>query len=177
MTYCAIVLDDTSAELLKTLFRLGMLRHFGLEEEHSDRSKRHGFVFNTKNGDPLPHHMTICLGEFNTKLNSLDMLNVPAEIFIDSIWIDLDLGVACARVTDSFVFDGDKEVQSVNKHRHVTIALKGEAKPVESNKVLEKTPDEDCNFNHCQIGPFTSGVLKLSFRQTVRLRGHVRANL
>ncbi len=178
MTYCAVVLDNTSAELLKTLFRLGVLRHLGLEEEHSDPSKRHGFVFYTKNGDPLPHHMTICLGEFDTKLNTLDMLNEPACIWIDSIWIDLDLGVACAGVSDSTSLDGEVEVRSSNKHKHVTIALKGNAKPFESNKVLEKTPDESSDFEcDCNIGPFTSGVLKLTLNSRVRLTGIVRSNL
>lgn len=121
--YTAAVLRKESAEDLL----LAMRGKTNLEEE--------GFECVTPQGEPLPHHMTINLGSFDWTLNDPKILGQSCIIYIDSIWFSKEIGACAARVTRAYC-DG-KEINSINKNKHVTICLKPPAKPFHSNQIFE----------------------------------------
>lgn len=99
------------------------------------------FLFQTEQGVLLPHHMTINLGDFDEKLNNPEILGCDAELFIDKIVFDPELGICAATVAQATAIlpSGDQiKIQSANKCPHITIALKKGVKPKFSNQMLEQ---------------------------------------
>lgn len=120
--YTAAVLHPKSVEKLLRIMR-----------EKLDLEK-HGFECLTPQGEPLPHHMTINLGPFDTKVNSPEILGRTAILIIDSLWFCKTIGACAARVTKASV--NTQQIKSINANKHVTICLKPPAKPFHSNKIF-----------------------------------------
>ena len=131
--YTAAVLRQTSALLLKWI-----AKSLAQPEEF-------GFRFETPQGEPLPHHMTMNLGAIDHALNSPECVGRPAEVQIDQIYVNHTLGVVAARVVAARVELVDqvgpgtywKELRSKNKCPHITVALKPGVPAKTSNQVLE----------------------------------------
>lgn len=80
--YTAAVLTPMSADLLKWIMR-ATLR---LEDE--------GFVVENSQGEPLPHHMTICMGPLDESgLHGRSILGDEADLTFDSLVYNHALGV------------------------------------------------------------------------------------
>jgi len=122
MYTAAVLRQESTKDLL-----LAMRSKTNLEEE--------GFECVTPQGEPLPHHMTINLGKFDSILNDPQILGQPCLQFIDALWFSKEIGACAARVTRAYC-DG-KEINSINENKHVTICLKPPAKPFHSNKIFE----------------------------------------
>ena len=140
--YSAIVLDQDSVEQLKqSLGRLS--EHLG------------DFLFETKQGQPLPHHMTLSLGPLNKDCNGLSG-GEQAVIWVSEIWLNSKIGACAAKVIKSETVEG-KEVKSINDHPHVTCCIKDFAKPFHSNQIFD---DDDSVW--------------IEFPEDLRLTGTVR---
>lgn len=94
-----------------------------------------GYQLKTPEGEPLPHHMTINLGRFDTSLNPAEFLGKPAEIVIDSIHWSHDHNICAANVIEASV--SGQQIRTINSHPHITICLRPPAKPFHSNKMLK----------------------------------------
>jgi hypothetical protein len=126
--YTAIVLENISADLLRWIVR-GTLK---LEEN--------GWKFETAQGNPLPHHMTLNMGDFNSGINHVGMLNCAAEMWFEELVFDTDLGVCAVPIPLALMIEGPQlaeTVKSSNEFPHITICIKPGSKPVQSNKMLE----------------------------------------
>jgi len=126
--YTAAVLAPMSAQLLKWITK-------ALIRPEKDR-----FVFQTEQKQPLPHHMTINLGEFDQNLNDPSCLGSRVELRIDCIYINYCIGVCAAKVHLAQLPSG-KELKVENKVPHVTICLVPGTKPMSSNTMLESLGD------------------------------------
>jgi hypothetical protein len=152
--YTAVVLSEMSADLLKWIVRATA----DLEVS--------GFHFQTAQGTPLPHHMTVNLGGFDEKLNRPEMMQdfARAELEIAEIVYDHDLGVCAApvlRAACRVVYGeegGWEEIKTTNAVPHVTLCIKAGCKPVYSNKMLESP------------GPHT---VRVKLDKTYRLEGEM----
>lgn len=122
MGYIAAVLDQKSQSLLTSL---------AVESVPSE------FVFKTKAGMLLPHHMTINLGDLDTKLNPSEILGQKVFLEISKIVYNLDLGVCASPVINARLINGN-EINSSNLIPHITIGLLSHGKPKDSNMMLEK---------------------------------------
>lgn len=123
--YTAAVLSQLSADLLKWIVR------------GTSDLEQWGFEFKTERGDPLPHHMTINLGDFDYSLNNgFTLLNCPVQLTVEEIVYNHVLGV-CAAPVIKMVGLGDDEIKTVNAIPHITLCIKTGSKPVISNKMLE----------------------------------------
>lgn len=118
--YTAIVLDEKSVGILKNISR-----QLDLE----------GFVYETPQGEPLPHHMTINLGPLDKSLNNPKILGKKAKLVVDGLWFSREIRACAARVI--YAHCGDDEIQSFNEQSHVTICLLPPAKPVQSNDLFD----------------------------------------
>lgn len=119
--YTAAVLNKNSVDVLKKI----VVENLNLQ----------GFVFETKQGEPLPHHMTINLGTFDAKINNQELVNKPTFLHIDSIFYCEKIGTCAANVIKCEC--ENQNVNSINKHKHITICIKPPAKPFDSNKLFE----------------------------------------
>lgn len=130
--YTAVVLDKLSAQCLRFAARSA----FPFEE--------HDFFFLAP-GYELPHHMTLNMGPFDSKLNDPVPPGTPVEIVLQQLSYDLEMGVCAAivqfasyrknpQLPDDFA---DVNLKSVNAWRHITVALKPGVKPFKSNAMLE----------------------------------------
>lgn len=136
MKYTAAVLRPTSALLLKWIAR-AVLK---LEPD--------GFLFETPQGEPLPHHMTLNLGAFDDKVNPPFLLGKRVLLSIRELHYNHTLGVCAAPVVDAVTEDsfGDDfkwgampvAVASKNKCPHITVCLKPHSAAKFSNKLLEE---------------------------------------
>ena len=127
-TAAVINLDDL-APLEKA-----MRQHIPFEE---------GYVCQTAQGNPLPHHMTINMGGFDTALNPKDILGQNCRMVIDSLYQDDDLGVAAARVikAECELNETTEPICTINdgtSEKHITLCLKPGSKPFWSNKLFER---------------------------------------
>lgn len=127
--YAAAVLSKASADLLK-----------GFVIGHSELDS---YEFETGNGDPLPHHMTINLGAFDTSLNDASLLGCQAVLIINEIVYDDTLGVCAAPVIASQAKLNPvgprhlwKAIKTINQHAHITCCIKPGSKPKFSNSML-----------------------------------------
>lgn len=131
--YTAAVLTDNSADLLRLL------------TEKLLNPEADGFRFETPQGEPLPHHMTINLGQFDGALNDRSLLGRPAQVDIEVIGINRTMGVCAAVVTGARALTESPhvnspywvELKSKNKKPHVTICLMPGVKAKTSNDMLE----------------------------------------
>lgn len=119
--YTAAVLDEPSVEQLR--------------QEVLGLHLTGGFRFRTERGSPLPHHVTINLGDFDSKLNPRDVLGKTCEVIVDAIHFDLSVGICAARVIELKTQHSVK-IQTSNKHPHITCCLLPPNKPVLSNKLF-----------------------------------------
>lgn len=130
MPYTAAVLVDGQRSLLQ--IALCELRDVEAE----------GFLFQGPTY-PLPHHLTINMGDFDPVLNCISMLGMPVELVIDGFWLCPDIGVCAARVVeatcrivgDERQMDYYNPVKTINEQPHLTTALKPGVKPFDSNKL------------------------------------------
>lgn len=95
-----------------------------------------GFQFKANNY-PLPHHLTLNLGAFDSTLNDASALEARGELVIDAFCLDETLGVCAARVARAVVRpdEGEFKLRSTNEHPHVTMCLRPGTKPAISNKL------------------------------------------
>lgn len=131
--YTAAVLTPISAELLKWIMR-GTV---ALEDE--------GFVTETGQGNPLPHHMTINMGSFDKSLNRPEIVGEPALLKVDRLVYNHTLGVCAAKVVEAMAYSTDPDVEpdpmpirSANIVPHITVCIKPSSKPMLSNQMLER---------------------------------------
>jgi hypothetical protein len=123
--YTAAVLTDVSANLLKWMVR-ALTK---LEEE--------GFVFQTEQGNPLPHHMTINLGAFDHALNDvMTTKGCPIKLTVEEIVYNHVIGVCAAPVVRAEGI-GEDDIKTANAVPHITLCIKPGSKPMLSNKMLE----------------------------------------
>jgi hypothetical protein len=136
--YTAAVLTPMSADLLKWIMR-GSLR---LEDE--------GFAVENSQGEPLPHHMTICMGPIDkSDLHGRGILGCEADLTFDSLIYNHALGVCavpiikatCLWTSGNGKYD-PLPLKSANAYPHITVCIKPESKPRFSNQMLE-TPHPD----------------------------------
>jgi len=136
--YTAAVLDGNSQLILKEI--LAEFRDF----------ESAGYVFSSKTGD-LPHHMTINLGQFDSKLNPPEFRGCQAILRVSRFLHDDD--VCCAEVDTAVAIDIDSDgmidgvcdIYTINDERsrpHITMCLRPPARPVQSNLLFaqESTP-------------------------------------
>lgn len=123
MYTAAVLRPDSVSELLREFREIADLEN-------------QGFVCLTPQGESIPHHMTINLGNFDTTVNNPELLGKPAVLYVDSIWYCKEIGACAAHVKSSYS-DG-KSINSINEHKHITICLKPPAKAFHSNKIFEK---------------------------------------
>lgn len=116
MGYTAIVLDPESRTKVMQAFE-------SLNVNFKD------YVFHTKSGSPLSHHMTINMGQPDLDLNPSLEIGDEVEMLIDGICYCKHLGVAACRVVES------GRIVSANEQAHITVAIQSHGKPVNSNKL------------------------------------------
>lgn len=129
MRYTGIVLDNKSRTKL-------------LEEFHTEiAALEDDFQFKTSKNEPLIHHVTINLGDFDPALNE-NMLG--KEITMEVISFAYDSKVAAFGIkTELSGYGGSKfgspSVYSVNQIPHITVAInpKENGSPYDSNKLKE----------------------------------------
>lgn len=134
--YTAVVLSPMSVSLLKWVVRATV----DLENK--------GFLFRTGRGDPLPHHMTLNLGHFDTALNDQVIMGGLVQLEVRALHYNEKIGVCAAPVTWAKALRESDEgrdldwvdVKSANPCPHVTVCLLPQCKPKESNRMLEE-PD------------------------------------
>lgn len=134
--FTAAILYPTSAALLKWMMR----GTFNLEPQ--------GFVLETEQGMPLPHHMTINLGRMDRTLNPGLKLGCDALIRVRRLCHNPRIGVCAAEVV-SAVEPLDRTVASLggafrpikcmNSHPHITLCLLPGTKPKEANRIFLET--------------------------------------
>lgn len=101
-----------------------------------------GYDYVTKNGQYLPHHMTVNLGEFDENLNLIETMGKVVDLFVGGFAYDHEMGICAAKVEKAFCHFTHSEVVSANKQRHITMAIKKNAKPYLSNMLDWKSPIE-----------------------------------
>jgi len=127
--YTAAVLDKNSQLVLKEVLA-----------ENLD-FESNGYVFRSKTGD-LPHHMTINLGQFDSKLNPPEFRGCQSILRVSRFLYDDD--VCCAEVDTAVAIDINSEglidsvcdIYTINDERsrpHITMCLRPPARPVQSN--------------------------------------------
>lgn len=128
--YTAVVLDEDCRKLLKYAL-CNLLDAEGM-----------GYVFQTRQGDELPHHMTLNLDAFDESLNDPSLKGAYCRLEVDGFCFDHDMGVIAARVTKHTAvrnaIDGEwseQPVNTTNENPHITMCLLGDAKPFHSNKL------------------------------------------
>jgi len=131
VSYSGVILDEQSVSLLKQ-----KAEEVGVPE---------GFVFNTKAGEPLPHHMTIVpfspIVHPKGKHDFSADYPVGGEVELRVVAIGSSENAMAARV------EPPAPISKKVKFPHVTIAIPEGGKPFNSNKI----PQE--NFQ--QVEPFT----------------------
>lgn len=150
--YTAIVLDKQSCQLLTWAVKALLPDWETLN-----------LKFKTQHDDPLPHHMTINLGELDESLNARVMLGKQAEILGKTLYIGTD--VAVFRVSKPKWFDGKsswfkiKTMHDGSSKPHVTCALTPGNKPMISNLLFNGT-QEPLDKIILEDPLFLSGIVK-----------------
>lgn len=119
--YTAAILADSSSKLLHSKF---------IEKIDPDPL---GFIFETKFGQRLPHHMTINLGPFNDSINSPEVFGSSARLWVDHFLYNEN--ICCAVVKKAETLSGIP-IFCANKNPHITVCLRPPTRPVESNKLF-----------------------------------------
>ena len=131
VSYSGVILDDESVALLKQ-----KAQEVGVPD---------GFVFNTKAGEPLPHHMTIV--PFSPIVHPKGKHDFSADYPVGG---QIELQVVSIGSNDkamAAMVEPPAPISKKVKFPHVTIAIPEGGKPFNSNKI----PQE--NFQ--QVEPFT----------------------
>ena len=126
ISYSAVVLikDDVKRLKEKTLEKIGKLPE--------------GFVFQTKKGDSLPHHMTITMGPLKGSfLSDYPVDGKPVTLTVTHIGFD-DKAIA-AKV--------DPPGPTNTKFPHITIAIPIGGQPANSNKIPQENFEEIDSFD------------------------------
>lgn len=95
----------------------------------------HGYVFQTVQGESLPHHMTINLGNFDERLNNKEILGATATLWVSHFLYN---DKACAAVVDRAEVNG-VPINTINDRtsgKHITMCLLPPARPVDSNTLF-----------------------------------------
>lgn len=119
VSYSAVVLDDESVQKLKDA-----AIDFGVPE---------GFVFKTKAGEPLPHHMTITLGplgDFSTNYPVGEPITLKATHIGKNE--RADEGAMAVKV------EPPAAISKKIAFPHITLAIPEGGKPFFSNKIPEE---------------------------------------
>lgn len=127
--YTAAVLTQNSSDLLLWIMR-GTLN---LENK--------GYFAETAQGQYLPHHMTINMGRIDESLNHHSIVGLTAKLQVDSLIYDDAIGVCAAKVIDARCIRNAKSQMKLcckNSHPHITVCLKVNSKPVESNLLFKE---------------------------------------
>ncbi len=119
--YTAAILTNSSSKLLHSKL---------LEKIDPDPL---GFVFETKFGQRLPHHMTINLGFFDTSLNRPEVFGSSVKLWITKFLYDEKI---CCAVVDKAKTLSKVPLICANGNPHITVCLRPPTKPVESNKLF-----------------------------------------
>ena len=131
VAYSGVILDDESVALLK--------------QKAQEAGVPDGFVFNTKAGAPLPHHMTIV--PFSPIVHPKGKHDFSADYPVGG---QIELQVIAIGSNDkamAAMVEPPAPISKKVKFPHVTIAIPEGGKPFNSNKI----PQE--NFQ--QVEPFT----------------------
>ena len=132
--YTAAVLTDISSQLLRWL----MTARIDLEQ--------HDFVLQTPQGQSLPHHMTISLGKVEDGLHDHPIIGAEVDLHVTRIAYSLSLGVCAAPVYKAVYWHDVEErgvkltpfpIHSMNMVPHITICIKPEVQPKDSNTMFE----------------------------------------
>lgn len=84
---------------------------------------------------PLPHHMTINMGEFDETLNPISILEEQVEMMVQGFYFDHLLNVCAAKVTSAKLVSSAEKVNIKNAQPHITLAIRPPGKPFNSNKI------------------------------------------
>jgi len=103
-----------------------------------------GFQLQTAQGDPLIHHVTVNMGDFDSELNDKSLLGQEIVMNVISFAKDYRVaafGVEFLRKNGKSVF-GIPGVVTINEMPHITAAinLKEGGKPFYSNKLTDWKP-------------------------------------
>lgn len=143
MIYTAAVLNENSGHLLRWLAK-------GLTSLEDD-----GFLFQTPQGNPLPHHMTVNLGAFDESLNEKRLLGCFVELHVKRLCFNYTIGACAAPVEKSRVeIDGEWfDLKTFNDHPHITTCLKPGVGAKFSNDLLAipKPHTESVHFDRTYI--------------------------
>ena len=142
--YSAIVLTKQSVDQLKQI-----VLQSGLENHLKD------FEFETKQGNPLPHHMTLSMGPLSKDSNNLKE-NEQVLIHVAEIWLNERIGACAAQVVKAETLDG-LEITTINEHPHITCCIKNYAKPFHSNQIFDA---EDSIWIECPNGLELNGFVQ-----------------
>lgn len=119
--YTAAVLTPQSSDLLQSKF------------EEKINPKLLGFIFETKYGQKLPHHVTINLGTFDESLNALDILRSPIKIWTHKFLYNENI---CCAVVDKIETKSGVSINCRNEFPHITTCLRPPTRPFESNELF-----------------------------------------
>jgi len=147
--YTAIVLDKQSCQLL-TWATKALVPNWT------------NFKFETQHQDPLPHHMTINLGEIDESLNPRTILCQPAEILGKSLYVGTDVlvfRVSKPRWYDGLVWHKLKTMNDKGSAPHITCALTAGNKPMISNFLFNGT-QEPLEKIRLEDPLFLSGIIR-----------------
>lgn len=117
--YTAAVLTEESVQLL----------HSKLLEKIEPEPL--GFIFETKAGQKLPHHMTISMGD--SVLNSPKIFDESIQIYVHKFLYNENV---CCAVVDRAETETGYLVNCSNENPHITMCLRPPTRPVESNNLF-----------------------------------------
>lgn len=148
MIYTAAVLNENSRHLLRWLTKANTT----LEAD--------GFLFQTPQGDKLPHHMTINLGSFDESINSRSVLGGFVELHIDRVKFDYNIGACAAPIVKAQVelvdqidqtSEGWIDLKTFNDHPHITTCLRPGVSAKFSNDMLASHGVKEVLFDQTYI--------------------------
>lgn len=107
-----------------------------LQQKLEEKRNMSAFVFETKSGEILPHHMTINMGSFDSSLNDPDCLGKGVTLWVTRFRYNDK--VCCAEVVSADI-EG-KPIRTMNDQKsgkHITMCLRPPGKPVDSNELFK----------------------------------------
>lgn len=137
ISYSGVVLDEQSVDLLK--------------QKAEEMGVPDGFVFNTKAGEPLPHHMTIVA--FSPIVDPKGKHDFSKDYVVGSTVNLKVVAIGSSQDAMAALVEPSAPISPKVSFPHITIAIPEGGKPFNSNKI----PKE--NFK--QIEPFmVSGTVE-----------------
>jgi len=119
--YTAVVLDDISRNSITHDF--------------------HNWITLPKHWVKKAHHVTLNMGPLDDELNDSSILGEVCHINTDKYYLAYDEGIIALGVTNMYISLGhpiplDVEVNSINKHPHITMYHHPDVAPKKSNDVM-----------------------------------------